>query len=138
MDIFCDIVERINHSNFGVNYDPSNTYLIAEDPLELHRRVAHRVVTMHASDRYLKEGTLDELRSEKMKAQGYAQRLCHGEIGQGLNDLDAIFQIAKNASFSSAERDSESWISIENDINGFDKLERNAVFLRNTIAQYWR
>ena len=26
MDVFCDLVDRINVTNFGVNYDPSNTY----------------------------------------------------------------------------------------------------------------
>ncbi|MGI9240709.1 MAG: sugar phosphate isomerase/epimerase family protein, partial [Verrucomicrobiales bacterium] len=57
MDIFCELVGRIEHPNFGVNYDPSNTYLAGEDPLELLGRISHRVVTMHASDRYLAEGT---------------------------------------------------------------------------------
>ena len=58
IDVFCKLVDSIDHPNFGVNYDPSNTYLAGEDPLELLKRVSHRVVTMHASDRYLNEGTL--------------------------------------------------------------------------------
>ena len=52
------LVNSIHHHHFGVNYDPSNTYLAGEDPMELLKRVSKRVVTMHASDRYLKEGTL--------------------------------------------------------------------------------
>src|SRR6185436_18260743 len=32
MDVFCMLVNKIQHSNFGVNYDPSNTYLAGEDP----------------------------------------------------------------------------------------------------------
>jgi sugar phosphate isomerase/epimerase len=56
MDVFCMLVNKIQHSNFGVNYDPSNTYLAGEDPIELLKRVSKRVVTMHASDRYLIEG----------------------------------------------------------------------------------
>src|SRR5882762_6333264 len=79
MDVFCDLVGRIDHSNFGVNYDPSNTILAGEDPLELLRRVKHRVKTMHASDRYLAEGTLEDLRREE-DVTGYAKRLRHGEI----------------------------------------------------------
>ncbi len=79
------------HPNFGVNYDPSNTFLAGEDPLELLYRVSHRVVTMHASDRYLIEGTIEDLRKEEGGAVGYAKRLRHGEIGKGLNDYDAIF-----------------------------------------------
>jgi len=137
MDIFCDIVGRIDHPHFGVNYDPSNTYLIGEDPLELLRRVAPRVVTMHASDRYLKQGTLEDLRKEEADAEGYARRLCHGEIGQGLNDFDAIFQIAKEADFGSPDRHPESWISIEDGVDGIGQLERSVTFLRGKIAQHW-
>ena len=40
MDVFCDLVARIDHPHFGVNYDPSNTFLAGEDPLELLRRVS--------------------------------------------------------------------------------------------------
>jgi sugar phosphate isomerase/epimerase len=83
MDIFCDLISRIHSPNFGVNYDPSNTFLAGEDPLELLRRVKHRVLTMHASDRYLIEGTMEDLRREEMDAVGYAKRLRHGVIGQG-------------------------------------------------------
>jgi len=137
MSIFCDIVGRIDHPRFGVNYDPSNTYLIGEDPLELLRRVAARVVTMHASDRYLKDGTLEDLRSEEAGSEGYARRLCHGEIGQGLNDFDAIFQIAKEAGFGSPDRHPESWISIEDGVDGIGQLERSVAFLRGKIANYW-
>ncbi len=49
---FVTLVDRVTADNFGVNYDPSNTYLAGEDPLELLRRVSSRVVTMHASDRF--------------------------------------------------------------------------------------
>ena len=31
MDIFCQLTDAIQHPNFGVNYDPSNTYLAGED-----------------------------------------------------------------------------------------------------------
>lgn len=56
MHVFCKLVDAVNHPNFGVNHDPSNTYLAGEYPIELLKRVSHRVVTMHASDRYLAEG----------------------------------------------------------------------------------
>ena len=65
MDVFCDLVDRIHSPHFGVNYDPSNTILAGEDPLELLARVKRRVVTMHASDRYLAEGTIEDLRKEE-------------------------------------------------------------------------
>ncbi|MDR0791920.1 MAG: sugar phosphate isomerase/epimerase, partial [Chitinophagaceae bacterium] len=110
-DVFCQLVDSINHPFFGVNYDPSNTYLAGEDPIELLKRVSHRVVTMHASDRYLKEGTIEDLRKEEGGATGYAKRLSHGEIGKGLNDYDAIFSELKRVGF-------DSWISIEDGVEG--------------------
>lgn len=130
MDVFCMLVDRIHHPKFGVNYDPSNTYLAGEDPLDLLKRVSKRVVTMHASDRYLKEGTIEDLRKEEGGATGYAKRLSHGEIGKGLNDYDAIFTELKNVGF-------DSWISIEDGVDGMDQLERSVTFLRKKIAQYW-
>jgi sugar phosphate isomerase/epimerase len=130
MDVFCKLVESIRDPFFGVNYDPSNTYLAGEDPLELLRRVANRVVTMHASDRYLKEGTIEDLRREEIGAEGYAKRLSHGEIGKGLNDYDAIFSILKNAGFN-------GWISIEDGVDGMEQLERSVSFLRKKLDYYW-
>lgn len=130
MDVFCKLVDKIEHPNFGVNYDPSNTYLAGEDPLELLKRVSHRVVTMHASDRYLKEGTLEDLRREEGGATGYAKRLSHGEIGKGLNDYDAIFTELKSKGF-------DGWISIEDGVEGMAQLERSVAFLRRKMKEYW-
>ena len=67
MDIFCKVVDAIDEPNFGVNYDPSNTFLAGEDPIELLDRVKERVVTMHASDRYLAEGTLEDLSQRRRR-----------------------------------------------------------------------
>ena len=129
-DVFCKLVDRIDHPNFGVNYDPSNTYIAGEDPLDLLRRISHRVVTMHASDRYLAEGTLDDLRKEEGGSVGYARRLRHGEIGKGLNDYDAIFTELKRVGFN-------GWISIEDGVEGMEQLERSVAFLRKKIGEYW-
>jgi sugar phosphate isomerase/epimerase len=129
MDVFCDLVERIQSPHFGVNYDPSNTILAGEDPLELLRRVRRRVVTMHASDRYLAVGTLEDLRREE-DSVGYAKRLRHGEIGKGLNDYDAIFAELRAAGF-------DGWISIEDGVEGLDQLRRSAAFLRGKMRLFW-
>lgn len=130
MDVFCELVERVGgHPNFGVNYDPSNTILAGEDPLELLRRVKRRVVTMHASDRYLAEGTIDDLRREE-DSVGYAKRLRHGEIGKGMNDYDAIFSELKSVGF-------DGWISIEDGVDGVEQLQRSVQFLRGKSAQHW-
>jgi len=129
MDVFCDLIAELDDANFGVNYDPSNTILAGEDPLELLERVKHRVVTMHASDRYLSEGTIEDLRREE-DSQGYAARLRHGEIGGGLNDYDAIFGKLHGVGF-------DGWISIEDGVDGMEQLARSVRFLRDKIAQHW-
>ncbi|HEX5471246.1 MAG TPA: sugar phosphate isomerase/epimerase family protein [Lacipirellulaceae bacterium] len=127
--MFCELVSRIDSPHFGVNYDPSNAYLAGEDPLELLELVKHRVVTMHASDRYLIEGTLEDLRQEE-DSRGYAARLRHGVIGQGLNDYDAIFSVLRDVGF-------DNWISIEDGIDGIEQLRESVRFLRMRIAEFW-
>lgn len=131
MDVFCKLVDSIHHPFFGVNYDPSNTYLAGEDPIDLLKRVSNRVVTMHASDRFLLEGTIEDLRREEGGAAGYAKRLSHGEIGKGLNDYDAIFTELKKVNFN-------GWISIEDGVDGMDQLERSVKFLKDKINVYWK
>lgn len=130
MDVFCKLIDRIHHPYFGVNYDPSNAYLAGEDPIELLTRVSDRVVTMHASDRYLNVGTLEDLRREEGGALGYARRLSHGEIGKGLNDYDAIFGELKRVGF-------DGWISIEDGVDGMEQLARSVEFLKDKIAEHW-
>ena len=56
--------------------------------------------------------------------------LRHGTIGRGLNDYDAIFSELRSVGF-------DSWISIEDGVDGFDQLQRSADFLVRKIAQYW-
>jgi sugar phosphate isomerase/epimerase len=129
MDVFCELVARIESPQFGVNYDPSNTILAGEDPLELLRRIKHRVRTMHASDRYLVEGTIDDLRREETSV-GYAKRLRHGVIGRGMNDYDTIFRELKSVGFN-------GWVSIEDGENGIDELRDSVTFLRQKMALYW-
>jgi sugar phosphate isomerase/epimerase len=129
MEVFTEIVDQIDSPWFGVNFDPSNTLLAGEDPLVLLERVKDRVVTMHASDRYLKSGTLEDLRREENSA-GYASRLAHGVIGKGLNDYDAIFSMLRAAGF-------DSWISIEDGMNGMDELRESANFLRARIDRHF-
>ena len=130
MDVFCELVCRIRHQRFGVNYDPSNAFLAGDDPLELLRRVKDRVVTMHASDRYLAEGTLEDLRRDETGAEGYAKRLRHGTIGHGLNDYDAIFGTLRTAGF-------DGWVSIEDGVDGMDQLAESVRFVRVKLKQHW-
>jgi sugar phosphate isomerase/epimerase len=125
MDVFTAIISQIDSPWFGVNYDPSNALLAGEDPLELLERVKYRVASMHASDRYLKTGTLEDLRREENSA-GYAARLAHGIIGRGLNDYDRILSTLNSVKFS-------SWISIEDGMNGIEDLRESVRFLKTKI-----
>jgi sugar phosphate isomerase/epimerase len=129
MDVFLEIVEQIDSPWFGVNFDPSNTVLAGEDPIELLKRIKHRVASMHASDRYLTSGTIEDLRKEENEI-GYANRLAHGVIGKGLNDYDTIFSILREVGF-------DSWISIEDGMNGMDELRESVRFLKSKIDQYF-
>jgi sugar phosphate isomerase/epimerase len=131
-NLFCALVDRVDaagHANFGVNYDPSNALIAGDDPIELLRRIRHRVVTMHASDRYLKEGTLDDLRGDE-GAEGYAARLHHGEIGKGLIDYPAVFELLHDAGF-------DGWISIEDGVEGIEQLRRSVAFVRAALGREW-
>jgi sugar phosphate isomerase/epimerase len=128
-DVFLEIIGQIDSPFFGVNFDPSNTIVAGEDPLELLQKIKSRVVSMHASDRYLKGGSLTDLRKLELDpVYGYAKSIQHGVIGKGLNDYDAIFRILKDAGF-------DGWISIEDGMNGMDELRQSAEFLRGKIEQ---
>jgi sugar phosphate isomerase/epimerase len=129
-EVYLRIIDAIDSPNFGVQYDPSNTILAGEDPVEFLRQVKHRVVTMQASDRYLKGGTrLEDLRQSD-GTLGYSPDLCHGEIGKGLNDYDAIFGILREIGYS-------GWISVEDGVDGFDQMARSVEFLKRKIDEYY-
>jgi sugar phosphate isomerase/epimerase len=127
-DVFLEIVEQIDSPWFGINYDPSNAIMAGEDPLELLRRLKERVITMHASDRYLKPGyDLSDLAD--YRAEGYSAALAHGVIGQGLNDYDSIFRELSSVGF-------RGWISIEDGVNGLDEMRESVRFIRAKIREY--
>lgn len=133
-DVFLELLDGIpEHPNFGVNYDPSNAIVAGDDPIALLEAVKDRVVSMHASDRFLKGGTLEDLRRlEAHPETGYAPMLHHGIIGQGLNDYDRIFSILKGAGFS-------GWISIEDGQDpsvGMEHLAQSAGYLRHKMRQH--
>ena len=130
MDVFVDLVSRIDSPYFGVNFDPSNAIAAGEEPLELLEKVKHKVVTMHASDRYLANGTIEDLRKAEGGTAGYVSFFKHGVIGKGLNDYDAIFKTLKDVGF-------DSWISIEDGVDGMEQMHESADFLREKIKKYW-
>ena len=130
-DVFLALVNAISdRTHFGVQYDPSNATVAGDDPVELLRAVADRVVSMHASDRYLVDGaTLADLRAADGTI-GYFDKLRHGVTGQGLNDFDAIFRIL-------AQHHYHGWVSIEDGMNGMDEMASSLAFLRRKTAEHF-
>lgn len=127
-EVFLEIVNRIESPWFGVQFDPSNAVVAGEDPLELLEQVKRRVVTMHASDRFLKPGhTLGELRAIE-DSKGYAAILSHGVVGKGMNDYASIFRILRGAGF-------DGWVSIEDGLNGLEEIRASAEFLRPLMGK---
>jgi len=131
MDVFLDVLNAIpEREYFGVQYDPSNAIVAGDDPIELLRAVADRVVSMHASDRYLTDGvTLDDLRQSD-GTMGYSPSLKHGVTGKGLNDYDTIFQILRDAGYN-------GWVSIEDGMNGMDEMQESIDFLKTMRDKYF-
>ncbi len=100
-DVFLDLLALIpERRHFGVQFDPSNALVAGDDPIQLLEAVVDRVVSMHASDRYLAEGTTFEELRQSDGTLGYSPNLRHGVTGQGLNDYDAIFRLLATHGYS--------------------------------------
>ena len=125
-DIFVEILQQIESPWLGVQFDPSNSLVADEDPIELLERVKCRVVTMHASDRFLAPGYTAEDLKNADGSQGYAAFLSHGVTGRGMNDYPRIFQILRDVGF-------HGWISIEDGMNGLEEIRASAEFLRSLM-----
>ncbi len=131
MAVFLKVLASVPESpHFGVQYDPSNAFVAGDDPIELLDAVLPRVVTMHASDRFLAEGaTLEDVKAADGSI-GYLDALQHGVTGQGLNDYDAIFSRLAQAGFN-------GWVSIEDGMHGMDEMRRSVDFLRAMRAKHF-
>jgi sugar phosphate isomerase/epimerase len=131
MDVFLEIVAAVDEREwFGVQYDPSNAVVAGEDPLSLLRAVQGRVVSMHASDRYFKEGVTPEQIEQARGTMGYAPYLVHGVVGRGLNDYPSIFQMLAASGF-------DGWISIEDGLNGLAEMQASVETLRSLRQRYF-
>ena len=130
-EVFLQIVNSIpEREYFGVQYDPSNAIVAGDDPIALLDEVKERVVSMHASDRYLVEGaSLDALRQSD-GTLGYSPDLRHGVTGKGLNDYAAIFGLLRDVNY-------RRWISIEDGMNGLDEMGESVVFLAEMRDRYF-
>jgi sugar phosphate isomerase/epimerase len=131
-EVFLAVLSAIpEREYFGVQYDPSNAIVAGDDPVALLECVADRVVSMHASDRYLVPGaSLEDLRQSD-GTLGYSPSLRHGVTGKGLNDYTAIFRILARHGYA-------GWISIEDGMNGMDEMAASLAFLRQMIATHFK
>jgi len=128
--VFMAIINQIDSPWFGVQFDPSNTLVADEDPLELLELVSARVVTMHASDRYVLPGyDLREVLSFAGQ-RGYHPALKHGVIGRGLNNYPAIFAKLAESGFN-------GWVSVEDGMNGLEEMKESVDFLKEMRRQYF-
>jgi sugar phosphate isomerase/epimerase len=131
MNVFLDLVSSIpDREHFGVQYDPSNAIVAGDDPINLLLAVADRVVSMHASDRYLAEGIRIEDLRQADGTLGYSPHLRHGVTGKGLNDYHRIFGIL-------ADHQYQGWVSIEDGMNGMDEMRESLAFLRAMSEAYF-
>jgi sugar phosphate isomerase/epimerase len=129
-DVFVKIIRAVNDKRFGVQYDPSNAIVAGDDPVQLLEEIKDRVVSMHASDRFLLPGhDLSELASSDGDL-GYSPILKHGEVGKGLNNYEKIFAILKEINY-------DGWISIEDGENGMDEMARSIDFLKKMRKKYF-
>lgn len=132
MERFVPLVQAVSdRQHFGVQYDPSNAIVAGDDPIELLKRIADRVVSMHASDRYLAEGTTIEQLRQSDGTLGYSPNLRHGVTGKGLNDYHAIFSILAAHGYS-------GWVSIEDGMNGMEEMAESLAFLRKMSDLYFQ
>ncbi|MFO0798622.1 MAG: sugar phosphate isomerase/epimerase family protein [Gemmataceae bacterium] len=130
-DVFLELLAALPEGpHFGVQYDPSNALVAGDDPLEVLRRVAPRVVSMHASDRHLADGTTIEELRQADGTLGYSPNLRHGVTGKGLNDYDAIFRTLAGVGY-------RGWVSIEDGMNGMDEMAESLAFLRRKVAEHF-
>ena len=112
--------------------DPDG-FMAKGEVIAMLEAVKHRVVTMHASDRFFEGGTVEDLRRLEAHPQtGYASILKHGVIGRGLNDYDRIFSILRSVNF-------QGWISIEDGEDrtcGVEHLRLSVEFLRAKMKEH--
>jgi sugar phosphate isomerase/epimerase len=129
------ILEALPSPWLRAQYDPSNAVVAGIDPYGLLQDVLDRVATVHASDRYLKGGTVEDLRRlDADPLHGYARLLRHGVIGEGFNDFDQIFRLLGESGFN-------GWVSIEDGEGvtvevGMENLRRSVAFLRQKMGQW--
>jgi sugar phosphate isomerase/epimerase len=130
-EVFLELLDRIDdRAHFGVQFDPSNALVAGEDAADFLEVVIDRVVTMQASDRYLKPGVDIQTLRQSDGTLGYSPDLQHGVIGNGLIDYPRIFRLLVAAGY-------DGWISVEDGVQGMWEMEESVEFLRAARDEYF-
>jgi sugar phosphate isomerase/epimerase len=129
MDVFISLVDSIDSPWFGVQFDPSNSLVAGDDPIELMDYTLTRIETIHASDRFLKPGKDWASIVNDDGIIGYPEFLVHGVTGEGSINYHAIFERLEKINFS-------GWISIEDGVEGMDEMKRSINFLKEMRVKY--
>lgn len=94
------MVELVNRPNFGVNLDFTNFHTVfGEDHIEATRRLAKKVVHVHAKDFFLSREAQPGEEWRQLPAGDYAKRAIGGEGNSGWPE---IFRILKEAGYQGA------------------------------------
>jgi sugar phosphate isomerase/epimerase len=131
IEVFLQLIDRVDSPWFGVQFDPSNSIVAGENPIELLDKVLPRVKTMHASDRYMLKGySLSDV-TRAIEQKGYPEGLQHGVTGKGLNDYNAIFNRLSSIGY-------DGWVSIEDGMNGMEEMKESIDFLKMMRKKYFQ
>lgn len=129
-NVFKKIIDRIDSPYFGIQFDPSNSYVAGDDVLSVMDSILSRIMTMHASDRYLAEDTTLEEIINQDGLIGYPDKLIHGVTGEGVIDYPEIFARLKKIHY-------DGWISIEDGMNGMDEMKKSVDYLKKMRRYYF-
>ncbi len=89
-DMLIKLMERFSSQELGINFDTGNSFLAGNDPVEMLRSVADRVVHVHAKD----------IPSSQLHERGKVTGTRVGvAIGDGVIDFSGIISVLKSAGF---------------------------------------
>jgi len=110
-EIFLRIVEGVEDTGIGINFDTGNTLVYGDDPLPVLKKVMSKVETIHAADTATR-GRLDPVL-----------------LGQGIVPFAEIFSLLKQEEF-------DGWICIEEGSGtGREGIRKAVDFVRKTWAE---
>jgi sugar phosphate isomerase/epimerase len=104
--VFLEIIDCLKDTSLKVNFDCSNPIVVGQDPVDILKSVANRIVHVHCNDRVA------------------FYRYDHAVVGEGLVNIPQIFSILRTHGYN-------GWLSIEyNGNQGLEGLKRSIAYVR--------